>query len=258
MGSGLCSGRRADSRAPCVGVKVPEPGRVPDHAVSLGARNTLRLEVRVSTGTGNRISQSMSSRPGWGATANSTRARTSWDAKRWWRSRRVVGRSASWLNGDEDRKRGIGRDGYRCYRFRASGSAKSPGFVAPFLKNIGAGGYADRLPPSWGEVGVEIRGRSVKAKVVPTPFYKRPAATSAVELHDTGQLGQLRRCKADGLETAAKFGALGGAMPDMTSSRSRSCRQWQGASQRGFLLQYELHDAPTICLSRHALRRSSG
>jgi len=24
------------------------------------------------------------------------------------------------------------------------------------------------------EVGVEIRGQSVKAKVVPTPFYKRP------------------------------------------------------------------------------------
>jgi aminomethyltransferase len=49
------------------------------------------------------------------------------------------------------------------------------GSPAPFLKKNIALAY---VPPDHAEVGtgvkVEIRGQGVKAKVVPTPFYKRP------------------------------------------------------------------------------------
>ena len=49
------------------------------------------------------------------------------------------------------------------------------GSYAPFLKKNIALAY---VPPEFsvlgGELLVEIRGQGVKAKVVPTPFYKKP------------------------------------------------------------------------------------
>jgi len=49
------------------------------------------------------------------------------------------------------------------------------GSLAPFLKKNIALAY---VPPAKAEIGtvlhVEIRGQKVRAKVVPTPFYKRP------------------------------------------------------------------------------------
>ena len=54
------------------------------------------------------------------------------------------------------------------------------GSYAPFLKKNIALAY---VPPSHAKldsvVGVEIRGNAVKAKVVPTPFYKRPSKKQA-------------------------------------------------------------------------------
>ncbi|HMK29113.1 MAG TPA: glycine cleavage system aminomethyltransferase GcvT [Terriglobales bacterium] len=72
--------------------------------------------------------------------------------------------------------RGIARDGYRALDSTGGeiGYVTS-GSYAPFLKKNIALAY---VPVSYSapgsEVGVEIRGQSVKAKVVPTPFYKRP------------------------------------------------------------------------------------
>jgi aminomethyltransferase len=72
--------------------------------------------------------------------------------------------------------RGIARDGYRIL----NGEAEQIGYVtsgsyAPFLKKNIALAY---VPPGSSAVGtellVEIRSQGVKAKVVPTPFYKRP------------------------------------------------------------------------------------
>jgi aminomethyltransferase len=71
--------------------------------------------------------------------------------------------------------RGIARDGYKVQdeAGREIGYATS-GSPAPFLKKNIALAY---VPPAFSEIGrvlkVEIRGQSVKAEVVRTPFYKR-------------------------------------------------------------------------------------
>jgi aminomethyltransferase len=76
-------------------------------------------------------------------------------------------------------ERGIARDGYKVLDDRGSeiGYVTS-GSPAPFLKKNIALAY---VPPEFAAVGtavkVEIRGQSVGAQVVPTPFYKRPKKT---------------------------------------------------------------------------------
>jgi aminomethyltransferase len=73
-------------------------------------------------------------------------------------------------------ERGIARDGYKVL----DNDGREIGYVtsgspAPFLKKNIALAY---VPPAHATVGstvkVEIRGQSVKAQVVPTPFYRRP------------------------------------------------------------------------------------
>ena len=72
--------------------------------------------------------------------------------------------------------RGIARDGYKIQdeAGREIGYVTS-GSPAPFLKKNIALAY---VPPAQSAIGttvkVEIRGQGVKARVVPTPFYKRP------------------------------------------------------------------------------------
>jgi aminomethyltransferase len=76
--------------------------------------------------------------------------------------------------------RGIARDDYKVQ----DSTGREIGYVtsgspAPFLKKNIALAY---VPPEFSEVGtalkVEIRGQGVEAKVVPTPFYKRPKKTA--------------------------------------------------------------------------------
>jgi aminomethyltransferase len=80
------------------------------------------------------------------------------------------------LVGLEMVERGIARDGYKVQdeTGREIGYVTS-GSYAPFLKKNVALAY---VPPEFGNVGatvkVEIRGQGVAARVVPTPFYKRP------------------------------------------------------------------------------------
>ncbi len=80
------------------------------------------------------------------------------------------------LVGLEMMDRGIARDGYKVLdnANREIGYVTS-GSPAPFLKKNIALAY---VPPDFAAVGtglkVEIRGQGVGAKVVPTPFYKRP------------------------------------------------------------------------------------
>ncbi len=72
-------------------------------------------------------------------------------------------------------ERGIGRDGYPVLApdGRAIGVVTS-GSPAPFLKkNIALAFVPMEFTALGTEVAVEIRGQAVKAKVVPTPFYKR-------------------------------------------------------------------------------------
>jgi len=80
------------------------------------------------------------------------------------------------LVGLEMIERGIGRDGYPVLSLagEAIGEVTS-GSPAPFLKKNIALAYVPVAYTELGtEVAVEVRGQPVKAKVVPTPFYKRP------------------------------------------------------------------------------------
>jgi len=141
----------------------------------LGARNTLRLEGRLPL-YGHEISETINV----------------WEAglDRFCKMEKgeFVGRGAleraraegvkRTLVGLEMVEHGIGRDGYKVLdqAGREVGCVTS-GSHAPFLKKNIALAY---VPPRLAELGtplkVEIRGQGVGAKVVPTPFYKRPKA----------------------------------------------------------------------------------
>ena len=139
----------------------------------LGARNTLRLEGRLPL-YGHEISETINV---WEAGLDRFCKMEKGD---------FVGRSAleraqaaglkRTLVGLEMVERGIARDGYKVLEEGGSevGYVTS-GSHAPFLKKNIALTY---VPPSLAEVGtplkVEIRGQGVGAKVVPTPFYRRP------------------------------------------------------------------------------------
>jgi aminomethyltransferase len=75
--------------------------------------------------------------------------------------------------------RGIARDAYRVLDL----SGREIGYVtsgspAPFLKkNIALAYVPSEFAALGTELNVEIRGQGVKAKVVPTPFYKKPKKT---------------------------------------------------------------------------------
>ncbi|HEY0161383.1 MAG TPA: glycine cleavage system aminomethyltransferase GcvT [Edaphobacter sp.] len=80
------------------------------------------------------------------------------------------------LVGLEMIERGIGRDGYPVFSLTGEKIGEiTSGSPAPFLKkNIALAYVPTEFSTLDTEVAVEIRGQKVKAKVVPTPFYKRP------------------------------------------------------------------------------------
>lgn len=138
----------------------------------LGARNTLRLEAKMAL-YGHEISESI----------------TVWEAglERFCKMEKgeFVGREAlarqkaegvrRTLIGLEMTERGIARDGYKV--MDASGSeigCVTSGSYAPYLKKNIALAYVPREHAALeAELQVEIRGQGVRARVVPTPFYKR-------------------------------------------------------------------------------------
>jgi aminomethyltransferase len=144
----------------------------------LGARNTLRLEAKMAL-YGHEISD----------TINVWEAGLDRYAK--FEKPEFIGKEAlekakaegikRVLVGLEMIERGIGRDEYKV--FDESGANEigyiTSGSPAPFLKKNIALAY---VPPEYSAidtiVSVEIRSNKVKAKVVPTPFYKRPKKTT--------------------------------------------------------------------------------
>lgn len=140
----------------------------------LGARNTLRLEGKMAL-YGHEISDEI----------------TVWEAglDRFVKMEKpeFIGRAAlekqrstgirRTLVGLEMVDRGIARDGYKVFDERGSDELGyvTSGSPAPFLKKNIALAY---VPPHFSSldttVTVEVRGQKLKAKVVPTPFYKRP------------------------------------------------------------------------------------
>jgi aminomethyltransferase len=139
----------------------------------LGARNTLRLEAKMAL-YGHEISESI----------------TVWEAglDRFCKMEKgeFIGRAAlekqkaegieRTLVGLEMMERGIARDGHKVHdEDGAEMGYVTSGSPAPFLKKNIALAY---LPPKFSALGtsvwVDVRGKRVRAEVVPTPFYKRP------------------------------------------------------------------------------------
>ena len=143
----------------------------------LGARNTLRLEGRLAL-YGHEISDSINV---WEAGLDRfcKLEKTDFIGRTALEKQKAEGLKRT-LVGLEMVERGIARDGYKV----VDSGGKQIGYVtsgsyAPFLKKNIALAY---VPPESAAVdsivGVEIRGQAVKAKVVPTPFYKRPKKTT--------------------------------------------------------------------------------
>jgi len=140
----------------------------------LGARNTLRLEAAMAL-YGHEISDTINVfEAGLGRYAKLDKGD-------------FVGRDAlvkiqdeggpkRKLVGLEMIERGIGRDGYPVFSIEGERIGEiTSGSPAPFLKkNIALAYVPMDFTALDTEVAVEIRGQMVKAKVVPTPFYKRP------------------------------------------------------------------------------------
>jgi aminomethyltransferase len=147
-------------------------------ACGLGARNTLRLEAAMAL-YGHEISDTINVfEAGLGRYAKLDKGD-------------FVGRDALVKiheEGGADRKgarklvglemieRGIGRDGYPVFSLDGQRIGEiTSGSPAPFLKkNIALAYVPVESSAVDTEVAVEIRGQRVKARVVPTPFYKRP------------------------------------------------------------------------------------
>ena len=149
-----------------------------ESACGLGSRNTLRLESSLSL-YGHEISDTISvweagldrfckmEKPEFVGRAALEKAKAA--------------KSTRTLVGLEMTERGIARDGYKVLDAggREIGYVTS-GSPAPFLKKNIALAY---VPPQLSAVGttilVEIRGNKYRARVVTTPFYKRPKLAAA-------------------------------------------------------------------------------
>jgi glycine cleavage system T protein (aminomethyltransferase) len=144
-----------------------------DHIIltGLGARDTLRLEAKMVL-YGNDIDN----------TTTVLEADLEWIVK--WDKGDFIGRSALWKQKEDglDRKlvgfevldRGIARHGYEAFIKREKSGTVTSGTFAPYLKKAIGLIY---LPEQYADVDqefeIDVRGKRVKARVVPTPFYRR-------------------------------------------------------------------------------------
>lgn len=147
-----------------------EFGAVP---CGLGARNTLRLEAKLPL-YGHEISDTINV---WEAGLDRfcKMEKLEFIGRESLEQERAAGLKRT-LIGLEMIERGIAREGYKVQ----DQSGREIGYVtsgspAPFLKkNIALAYVTPEFSPIGTALLVEIRGQGVRAKVVPTPFYKRP------------------------------------------------------------------------------------
>ncbi len=139
--------------------------------IGLAARDTLRLEAKMAL-YGNDIDEDHTV----------LEADLEWTVK--WQKGDFIGRDAlarqkeqgvsRKLVGFEMVDRGIARHGYPVFASGAPSDIVTSGSFAPYLKkNIGLAYLPVASSSPGSEIEIEIRGRRAKAKVVPTPFYKR-------------------------------------------------------------------------------------
>jgi len=165
----------APDEAPALWRRLVEAGR--PHGLlpaGLGARDTLRLEARMML-YGNDMDETttlIEAGLGWIVSLD--------EAKGDFLGRGVLaGQKASGaprkLVGFEMVDRGIPRHGYPVLLDGKAVSTVTSGTFAPFLrKSVGLCYLPSPRAVTGTEIAVEIRGRHVAARVVPTPFYKRP------------------------------------------------------------------------------------
>jgi aminomethyltransferase len=142
-------------------------------ACGLGARNTLRLEAAMAL-YGHEISDTINVlEAGLGRYAKLDKPEfVGRDALL---AIQAAGGPKRKLVGLEMIERGIGRDGYPVFSLDGKRLGEiTSGSPSPFLKkNIALAYVPVENSANDTELAVEIRGQSVKAKIVPTPFYKR-------------------------------------------------------------------------------------
>lgn len=137
----------------------------------LAARNTLRLESAMSL-YGHELSEEITP----------LEANLGWICKL--NKGDFIGREALAKQKEEGLKRklvgfemtdkGIARDGQDVYINGAKVGFVSSGSPAPFLKkNIGLAFVPTEFANVGQEIAVDVRGKQLSAKIVPTPFYKR-------------------------------------------------------------------------------------
>jgi aminomethyltransferase len=139
----------------------------------LGARNTLRLESKMAL-YGHEISDTINVFEA-GLDRYCKMEKGDFIGRAALEQAKAVGLKRT-LVGLEMIERGIGRDGYKIFDDAGNEIGEiTSGSPSPFLKKNIALAY---VPPQFSAidtvVNVEIRGQKVKAKVVPTPFYKKP------------------------------------------------------------------------------------
>lgn len=141
-------------------------------AAGLGARDTLRLEAAMRL-YGNDMDETttvLEAGLGW---------TVAWD-KGDFNGRAALSRQKTEglsrkLVGFEMIDRGIARHGYEVYADGNKVGAVTSGTQTPFLKKaIGMAYVPIGVSTTDSEITIDVRGRRLRARVVPTPFYKRP------------------------------------------------------------------------------------
>jgi aminomethyltransferase len=147
-----------------------DKGLVP---AGLGARDTLRLEARMLLYGNDMDETSTLIEAGLGWIVSLDEAKGEYNGRTVLAEQKASG-APSKLVGFEVVGRGIARHGYPVFLGEETVGAVTSGSYAPFLrKNIGLCYLPSDRASEGTEFDVEIRGRRVSARVVPTPFYKR-------------------------------------------------------------------------------------
>ncbi|WP_446745649.1 glycine cleavage system aminomethyltransferase GcvT [Silvibacterium acidisoli] len=140
----------------------------------LGARNTLRLEAGMSL-YGHEISDTINPFEA-GLDRFIKLDKGEFVGSEALRKVQAAGGPTRKLIGLEMIERGIARDGYPVLDLSGNRIGEvTSGSPSPFLKKNIALAYVPReLAVLDTEIAVEVRGNPVKAKIIPTPFYRRP------------------------------------------------------------------------------------
>jgi aminomethyltransferase len=148
-----------------------DEGLVP---AGLGARDTLRLEARMLL-YGNDMDETTTLvEAGLGWVVSLDEAKGDYNGRAVLAEQKASG-APSALVGFEVVGRGIARHGHPVYLGEQAVGAVTSGSYAPFLqKNIGLCYLPSARAVEGTEFDVDVRGRRLPARVVPTPFYKRP------------------------------------------------------------------------------------